>query len=112
MKISKEKKLLVLADFMTINLSTFLLFFLKFKSGLFQSTMEHSYSELLLIMPIIHLFWLILFHMRDMYRSFYFRSAVEIFLHCLSSLTIGITFVYLITIELNNPTTFVRLSLI
>ncbi|MCK4979753.1 MAG: sugar transferase [Candidatus Delongbacteria bacterium] len=96
---------------MTINLSTFLLFFLKFKSGLFKSTIEHSYTELLLIIPTIYFFWLILFHIRDMYRSFYFRSAVEIFLHCLSTLTIGITIVYLITIELNNPTTFFRYPL-
>ncbi|MDA3839050.1 MAG: sugar transferase [Candidatus Delongbacteria bacterium] len=97
---------------MTINLSTFSLFFLKFKSGFFQSTMEHSYNELFLIMPIIYIFWLILFHMRDMYRSFYFRSAIEIFLHCFSTLTIGIAIVYLITIELNNPDTFFRYPLI
>jgi exopolysaccharide biosynthesis polyprenyl glycosylphosphotransferase len=112
MNISKEKKLLVFADMMTVNLSTFSLFFLKFKSGLFQSTMEHSYSELFLIMPIIYLFWLILFHMKDMYKSFYFRSAIEIFLHCISTLTIGIALVYLITIELNNPETYLRYTLI
>ncbi|NOR46353.1 MAG: exopolysaccharide biosynthesis polyprenyl glycosylphosphotransferase [Candidatus Delongbacteria bacterium] len=112
MKISKERKLLVLADFITVNLSTFFLFFLKFKSGIFQSTLEHSYTELFLIMPIIYLFWLVMFHMRDMYRSFYFRSAIEIFLHCVSSLTIGVVIVYLITIELNNPETYFRFPLI
>ena len=112
MKISKERKLLVLADFITVNLSTFFLFFLKFKSGLFQSTMEHSYAQLFFIMPIIYFFWLTLFHMRDMYRSFYFRSAIEIFLHCISTLTIGVAIVYLVTIELNNPETYFRFPLI
>ncbi|MDA3884158.1 MAG: sugar transferase [Candidatus Delongbacteria bacterium] len=97
---------------MTVNLSTFFLFFLKFKSGIFPSTLEHSYTELLLIMPIIYFFWLILFHMRDMYRSFYFRSAIEIFLHCVSTLTIGIAIVYLITVEHNNPDTYFRFPLI
>ena len=112
MKISKERKLLVVADIITVNLSTFTLFFLKFKSGLFQSTMEHSYTELLLIMPIIYFFWMTLFHMRDMYRSFYFRSAIEIFLHCMSTLTIGVAIVYLTTIELNNPETYFRFTLL
>lgn len=50
--------------------------------------------------------------MRDMYRSFYFRSAVEIFLNCVSTLTIGIALVYLITIDLNNPETYFRSTLI
>ncbi|MBN2789066.1 MAG: sugar transferase [Candidatus Delongbacteria bacterium] len=112
MKISKEKKLLVLTDFITINTSTAVLFFIKFKSGLFPSTLDHSYSELLLMMPVIYLFWVIFFHMRDMYRSFYFRSAAEIFLNCLSSLTIGLAIVYMITVELNDPETYFRIPLL
>ncbi len=97
MKLSKEIKLLFAADFFTINLSTLILFIVKFKAGIFISYTEHSYSELLIIGPVLYLFWLSVFHIKDLYKSFYFRSAIEIAISSISGITLGIVILYIIT---------------
>lgn len=97
MKISKEMKLLLAADFLMINLSTLIIFIIKFKSGFFKSYTDHSYAELLIIAPSLYVFWLTVFHIKDLYKSFYFRSAVEIALNCISGVTLGAVILYVIT---------------
>ena len=97
MKISKEIKLLVLTDFITVNISTLLLFIIKFKTDYFITYTDHSYAELLIISPVLYIFWLSVFHVKDLYKSFYFRSAVEIGLSAVSGITVGILFLYVIT---------------
>ncbi|MFO7810538.1 MAG: sugar transferase [Candidatus Delongbacteria bacterium] len=96
MKDSKELKLLVLTDFISINLATFAIFFLKFKSGFFITHFRHSYFQLLTIAPLFYLFWIIIFNIKDLYKSFYFRSAVEIAINCFSALTLGTFILYIV----------------
>lgn len=97
MKVSKEIKLMVLTDFITINLSTLILFVIKFKTDYFITYTDHSYTELLIISPVLYIFWLSVFHIKDLYKSFYFRSAVEIGLNAFSGITIGIIVLYVLT---------------
>jgi len=94
-----ERKLLLLTDFITINLSTFLLFFVEFKSGVFSNFNQHDYHELFTILPIIYIFWFMIFLTRDMYRSFYFRSLVEIFIRIFVASIIGVILIYFFTIS-------------
>lgn len=97
MKISKESQLLFLTDLISVNLATVFLFFLKFKSGLFLTYSDHSYAQLLILAPVLYLFWLLIFHIKDLYKSFYFRSAIEIALNCFSGITLGIIVLYVLT---------------
>ncbi|MBN2857485.1 MAG: sugar transferase [Candidatus Delongbacteria bacterium] len=97
MKISKESQLLFLTDMISVNLATVFLFFIKFKSGFFVTYSDHSYSQLLILAPLLYLFWLLIFHIKDLYKSFYFRSAVEIALNSFSGITLGIIVLYVLT---------------
>jgi exopolysaccharide biosynthesis polyprenyl glycosylphosphotransferase len=97
LKLAKETKLLLLTDLITINLSTVLIFIIKFKTGYFITYAEHSFKELVVIAPIFYIFWLGVFHVRDLYKSFYFRSAIEIALSCFSGITVGIIILYVLT---------------
>jgi len=97
LKISKEIKLLVMTDFITVNLSTFLIFLIKFKTEYFITYTDHSFSELLIIAPILWLYWAAVFHIKDLYKSFYFRSAVEIALSSFSGITVGTIILYVLT---------------
>jgi exopolysaccharide biosynthesis polyprenyl glycosylphosphotransferase len=97
LKISKESQLLFLTDLISVNLATVFLFFLKFKSGLFLTYSDHSYAQLLILAPVLYLFWLLIFHIKDLYKSFYFRSAIEIALNCFSGITLGIIVLYVLT---------------
>ena len=94
-----ERKVLLFTDFLTINLSTFLLFYIEFKSGLFTSFNQHYYGELVTILPVIYLFWFMVFLTRDMYKSFYFRSLVEISIRIFVASVIGVLLIYFFTIS-------------
>lgn len=94
---SKESQLLLITDLISINLSTVFLFFIKFKSGLFETYSDHSYAQLLVLAPVLYLFWLLIFHIKDLYKSFYFRSAIEIALNCFSGITLGVIVLYVLT---------------
>ena len=94
---SKESQLLILTDMISINLSTVFLFFIKFKSGFFETYSDHSYTQLLILGPALYIFWLLIFHIKDLYKSFYFRSAIEIALNCFSGITLGIIVLYVLT---------------
>ncbi|PID28151.1 MAG: exopolysaccharide biosynthesis polyprenyl glycosylphosphotransferase [Candidatus Cloacimonadota bacterium] len=95
----KEIKIILLTDFITINISTFLLFLIKFKSGYFDTFYEHSYQELIFIMPVMYIFWALLFFAKNMYRSFYFRNIFDIFLTATSTIIVGNLIIYLLTFD-------------
>ena len=94
-----ERKLLVFMDFLTINLSTFLLFFVEFKSGLFSNFNHHTYFELFTILPVVYFFWFMVFLSRNMYQSFYFRSVIEISIRIFIASVIGVLLIYFFTIS-------------
>jgi exopolysaccharide biosynthesis polyprenyl glycosylphosphotransferase len=97
LKLAKETKFLLLTDFLTINLATVLIFIIKFKTGYFITYAEHSFTELFIIAPVFYVFWIAVFHIRDLYKSFYFRSAIEIGLSCISGITAGVILLYVLT---------------
>lgn len=110
--IKKEIFCQVLVDFITINIATFFLFYIKFKSGVFEITYHHRYIELIVIAPVIYIFWLLIFIIRDMYKTFYFRSSIEIFLRFFGSALIGFTIIFLATLEISNLMPKGRLSFV
>jgi len=91
-----ETKLLILADLITINSCTFLLFFIKFKSGWFPIYSVQSYSLLLYAMPAIYLFWFAIFWSRNLYRSFYYRNIIEILVNIIGATFIGVLLIFII----------------
>jgi len=88
---------MLVADFITINLSTFIIYTIKFKTGIYRSYAEHPVTEFLIIAAVLYLFWLGVFHIKDLYKSFYFRSAIEIALNTVSGITLGIVILYVLT---------------
>lgn len=109
---NKEKKMLFLLDFLSINLSTIFLFFLKFKSGLFDTVIEHSLSQLIINMSVMYLFWFALFMFRDMYRSFYFRSTIEVLFTIIKTIFVGFILIYFVTIDFSEVMPKGRLALL
>jgi len=109
---NKEKKILFALDFLSLNISTFFLFYLKFKSGIFNTVVEHGYSELFVNMGVMYLFWCLIFIFRDMYRSFYFRSIIEIFFTSVKTLFVGFVFIYLVTLDFSEVMPKGRLALL
>ncbi len=97
MRVSKEAKLLAVTDLITINTATFFIFFIKFRSGIFVTFTEHSYSSLIILAPLFYMYWLLIFNIKDLYKSFYFRSAVEIAINCFVAISIGAFILYVLT---------------
>ncbi|MBN1971849.1 MAG: sugar transferase [Candidatus Delongbacteria bacterium] len=95
----RETRILILTDFLTLGLANFLFFLIKFKSGLFPTFYDHSYYELIFIIPVLYIFWAFLFFARNMYKSFYFRNVFEIFLNAFSAIFLGNLFIYLLTFD-------------
>lgn len=98
-----ETKLLIFTDFLSVNLCTLILFFIKFKSGFFQINADHSYSELIYSAPPIYLFWFIIFWSRNLYRSFYYKNIIEILVNILSATFIGSLIIFIV-IDLSDQT--------
>lgn len=97
MRVSNEAKLLAVTDLITINTATFFIFFIKFRSGIFVTFTEHSYSSLIILAPLFYMYWLLIFNIKDLYKSFYFRSAVEIAINCFVAISIGAFILYVLT---------------
>jgi len=109
---NKERKMLFILDFLSINLSTIFLFFLKFKSGFFDTVIEHNLTDLIINILVMYFFWFAVFMFRDMYRSFYFRSTIEILITTIKTIFTGFILIYFVTMDFSEIMPKGRLALL
>lgn len=92
----KERLLLVLLDTVMFFIASSLLFYLKFNSGIFDSIIHFPVKQLIINSSILTTYWLLLFYLREMYKSFYSKNIIEIFSEVLFSGVIGILILFVI----------------
>ncbi len=94
-----EKILLFLSDFITINAAFILWILLRQHIG-FASTFQ--FSDYAVVSGIVFLYWLFIFAFFGLYRSWYAQSRFDEFVALLKAITVGVIFIFLITIDLRR----------
>ncbi len=104
MKISREKIVLWICDFIALNLAYVASYVLRYKSGWFsQVTIAPEFRQLFLPSLIVSMGWLGIFLLRGMYRTLYGQNSVDILFNVIRSSLVGIFIIFLITIDLRKP---------
>lgn len=91
-----EKILLLLVDFITINLAFF--GFLQFRSTA-HLFVETEFIFLLLISLIIYLFWLLIFLFTGLYQSWYTKSRFDELIGVFKTVSLGLLIIFIVTFE-------------
>lgn len=89
----KEKILLLISDFITINLAFVMYFFIRVESGWFQLFMEPMF---LIPMAVIFFYWLIIFLFAGMYRTWFAHSRIDEISTLLKASFIGIFILFFV----------------
>ncbi len=87
----KEQLRTILIDFITINLAWIIYFCIRIKSGWFPQSME---PDFLVPMLAICLFWMLLFFIAGLYRSWYAKSRFDEFTTIFKVTIFGILFLF------------------
>lgn len=96
-----ERLLLLLTDFISINLAWLFLFLIRFETGWFQVVLM---PELILPMLVVFLYWLALFIFFGMYRTWFALSRFDELLTLFKTSFIGIFLLYfLISLDESDP---------
>ena len=110
---TKEKILLFLIDFITINLSFFVWYRLRWSMGFFA---EISLSNITQLSLIIFVFWWLLFLFFGLHRIVYTQSRIDEFIAVFKTVSIGLFFIFLLTFDveedLSNPLRASRLFIL
>ncbi len=105
-----EKILLLLSDFLAINLTYVIWVTFRLKLGFY---VEQELGQNLILMFILFLYWSLLFFFFGMYRSWYAQSRFDEVITVLKTVTIGAIIIFLLTfdpnVDLENPPSWSRL---
>jgi len=108
-----EKALLIVVDFITINLAFFALLSLRNTANLF---IEQDFFFRLQISLIIYVFWLLLFIFFGMYQSWYTQSRFDELVAVFKSVAFGIFLIFILTFDperdLSEPPTLGRIMIL
>ncbi len=90
---SKEKVILVLTDFIAVNISYVLYYHLRFRSGLFPMM-----DDVALTVPslIVSVYWIVLFGLRGHYRTLYVVSRFDAFFAMVRTTFIGVLVLFIL----------------
>lgn len=91
-----EKILLLIVDFITINLAFLTFVRLRSTADLF---VERDFFFLLQLSLILYVFWLLLFLFMGVYQSWYTKSRFDEFIAVLKAVSLGIFIIFVITFE-------------
>jgi exopolysaccharide biosynthesis polyprenyl glycosylphosphotransferase len=103
MKISREKVVLALTDFITLNLAYLCSYLLRYKSGLFAQATAPEFRHLFIPSLIVSIGWMVIFLLRGMYRTLYGQGRVDVSLNVAKASLVGIFVIFLVTIDLRQP---------
>jgi exopolysaccharide biosynthesis polyprenyl glycosylphosphotransferase len=84
---TKEKLILLLVDFLTINAAWVLYYFIRIKSGWI--SLYVAEPELLGPLVVVYVYWLLLFFFFGLYRSWYAHSRLDEFATLFKTVTFG-----------------------
>lgn len=91
MKIKKEILATFFVDFLTINLAYGVYYLLRIRSGLIPYSVE---PDAILPMVFIYFYWLILFALFGLYRSWYEQSRIDEVVTIVKTVTIGVLLLF------------------
>ena len=104
MKISREKIVLFVVDFLALNLAYVSSYLLRYESGWFKVVaVAPEFRHLFVPSLIVSCGWLLIFLLRGMYRTLYGQSPVDILFNVIRASLVGIFIIFLITIDLRQP---------
>ncbi len=101
-----ERLLLILTDVIGINLSFALIFILRFESGMYQNTIQLAWADMRFPALILTAFWVFLFTLNGLYKISRTSSRSDELINIVKYIFTGIFFIYLLTVDLDNPVTF------
>lgn len=107
-----ERILLILADLVAINLSFVIIFMLRFESGMYSNTIHLVWSDMQFPSIILSLFWMVLFTLNGLYKIQRTISRSDELINIVKYVFTGVFFIYLLTVDLDNPVTFGKSILI
>jgi len=103
-KISREKIVLFVVDFLALNLAYVSSYLLRYESGWFKVVaVAPEFRHLFVPSLIVSCGWLLIFLLRGMYRTLYGQSPVDILFNVIRASLVGIFIIFLITIDLRQP---------
>jgi len=109
---TKEKIILLLTDFVTINLGWLVYYYIRIKSELISHDTE---PDLWLPMFVVYLYWLLVFFFFGMYRSWYAKSRFDEFVAVLKTITfgtLGLFFIIFIDVMVTESRMISRLTVL
>lgn len=101
-----ERILLILSDFIAINLAFLLVFIIRFKSGAYQNEVELLWQDVPLPALFMSIYWMVIFAFNQFYANRRVVSRSDEVLNVVKYTFLGILVLYFITIDLSNPVTF------
>ena len=108
-----EKSLLLVVDFITINLALFILMSLRSSADLF---VEHDLVMKFKISFFVYLYWLLLFLFLGLYQSWYTKSRFDELVAVFKTVSFGIFLIFILTVEpdrdLSHPPTLGRIMIL
>ena len=96
-RLSWERVFLLLADFASISLSTWLTWWLRFRSGFF--TEPEPFNLPLVVYLVLSLYWVGIFALRGQYRKLYHISRFRALQEVVGSTAVGLLLLFIATLE-------------
>ncbi len=90
----REKIFLIFFDLLAINLSFFIVFWIKFKSGLFHQILQLPLVEFIIPALMLYAYWLIIFTLAGLYKSWYAQSRFDEIVLVFKAVIIGVVIFY------------------
>ncbi len=107
-----ERLLLILSDFIAVNLAFVLVFIIRFKSGTYQNAVVLLWQDVPLPALFMTLYWLVIFTFNQFYTMHRAVSRSDEFLDVMKYTFLGVLVLYFVTIDLSNPVTLGKVILI
>lgn len=103
MQTFREKFLLVLGDIPALNLALFLVYWLRFRSGLVVAELDLSPVSYLVPALWITLYWLVIFAFSGLYKTIWDISRIDESISLFKAITLGVLLLAVATLDLSDP---------
>jgi len=105
----RERAFLILADILALNLGLFLMYWLRFRSGVAPAVADLSPVSYLIPALWITIYWLIIFAFNGLYKTSWDVSRIDEALSLFKAITLGVLVMAVATLDLSDPFPISRL---
>lgn len=84
----------LIADIISISISYFIQFFIRFESGWFETTIQYGFFEFVAPLIALLIYWIILFWLTGLYKNWYIRSPFDEIFTILKTSVIGTLIIF------------------